>query len=486
MKNFTKTFYKKQMVNILKHNFLLTLTLVASVILLALMFVIENKPFTGILFSFLAFLWVLFFYIKHRDKILGKIIILGFFLRAGLAYFQRFIAPLPDSTADAIGFERKAWEAAKAWTGGVESASLTGAYYYSRVIAFIYYFFERVPLAAQFLNVFLGTAVIFIVYKTALVLFENRKTAQIAGLITAIFPTFNLYSAILMRETIMVFFFSLSFLFFSFWLKKEGLRLICLSVAAIFISSIFHGAFFLIGLIYLFIFCFYYPRKNEWLLFKKQFFIGIALTIIYSFLFFNFFHSKIPHFPSIAYQKMENVIVSISSLEKLEETGIVPAELRESIIVPVKPVELAKVIDKAATKRARGRAAYLEDLSANNWFDILWQTPIRIVYFYCAPFIWSIKAPLDLLGLADVLLYLFLFFFFFKSLMKIRKQNKALFFALLLILIVFSVTFAWGTSNYGTSLRHRQKIVFLLILISSYSLSAINWKKFLPKFQCEK
>jgi 4-amino-4-deoxy-L-arabinose transferase-like glycosyltransferase len=426
-----------------RNNIFLFLGISALTVIIGLVSIIKGSDFVGIFFSAFLFLGLFVFFAKYPDQTLSKIILLAFILRSGLAYFQRFIAPLPDSLKDAVAFEARAWEAAEAWIYGGEAIQLTGAYYYSQIIAWFYYLFERTPLVAQFLNVFLGTLIVFIVYKITRELFQGKKTAHIAAGIAAVFPTLNLYSAITMREVVIVFFLTLSFYFFARWIKNGKGKDCLLSLIFVFFSSIFHGAIILIGFTYIFFFIFYKPRKKRWVVISRQLVTGGVLVIIVFSLFYGYFHTKIPRVSEFTPERLERRLKIISA----------------------------------------GRAQYLEGMVPKTYFDIVWQTPIRIVYFYFAPFPWQIKELLDVVGFIDILLYLFLFIFFFKSLNQIRKENKALFIALLLILIVFSITFAWGVSNYGSSLRHRQKIVFLLIIMASYSLSFVNWKKFLPKIK---
>lgn len=346
----------------------------------------------------------MFFLRGISDQTLSKIILIGFILRSALAYFQRFVAPLPDSTFDAISFERMAWETAEAWLYGAEAIKLTGAYYYSQIIAWFYYLFGRSPLIAQFLNVLLGTLIIFIVYKIAFVFSDKIKTARIAAGIAAVFPTLNLYSAILMREVIIVFFLALSFYFFVSWAKNGKGQAYLWSIVFIFISSVFHGAMILISLVYIFFFIFYRPKRKKWVFINRRLVTGGMLAIIIFSLFYGCFHNKIP---------------------TVFEFG-------------------PEILKEQTTMVAIGRAAYLKGMKVESYFDIIWQTPVRIFYFYFSPFLWQLKEWLDVVGFVDVLLFLFLFVFCFKSLNQIRKENKALFIALLLIFIVFSVTFAWG------------------------------------------
>ena len=129
------------------------------------------------------------------------------------------------------------------------------------------------------------------------------------------------------------------------------------------------------------------------------------------------------------------------------------------------------------SRASRGRAAYLKGIVPHNKVDILWQTPIRSFYMLFSPFPSKITDIQDITGVLDSFLYIFLFIFFFKSMWLIREKNKALILAFFLILVTFCGPFAWGTSNYGTAIRHRQKIVFLLIIGASFSLAQIKQKQ---------
>jgi len=414
-------------------NLLFVIFIISLIGLIGVISVIKGNDILGIFLSLIFFFFFFAVFRNYPDPILLKILLFAFILRAFFAYFQRFVAPLPDSLSDALGFEKTGWEVAQSWLFNTP-LDLPELPPYPKIIGVLYYFFGRAPLVAQFFNVFLGTFIVFLVYKITLTLFENKQIAQTSAKLCAIFPAFNLYSAILLRESLIVFFFSLSFLFFIFWLKKRNFKDFFLSIVFIFISSIFHGAVILIGFIYIFFFTFYNLKKQKWEIWGPRLFGGIILLLIIYSLFYGNFQNKVP---------------------KISE---------------IRPELLTKKIEAVA----KGRTMYLKNLYPKNYFDILWQTPIRILPFYFGPPFWNVKEGLDLLGFLDGLLYLILFALVFKSLLKIKKENKALFWLFLFILIIFSITFAWGTSNYGTALRHRQKIAFILIALASFSLRNKN------------
>lgn len=112
--------------------------------------------------------------------------------------------------------------------------------------------------------------------------------------------------------------------------------------------------------------------------------------------------------------------------------------------------------------RAIGRAVYLENLTLVKPIDIIWQLPIRIIYFLFAPFPWMASSLVDLIGIADVAFYIVL-------IIRAWKRHNNRFYArrvlpLTLMFLVLLAIFAIGSSNYGTALRHRVKIVPMLII----------------------
>ena len=110
---------------------------------------------------------------------------------------------------------------------------------------------------------------------------------------------------------------------------------------------------------------------------------------------------------------------------------------------------------------AHGRAAYLEDLHAGSPVDLLWQTPIRMVYFLFAPFPWMISTGSDAFGLIDSAIFALLTIHALRHRRALAGNPR-----IVLVLGVFgamAMVFAIGVSNYGTALRHRNKMLPLLI-----------------------
>ena len=389
------------------------------------------------------FMTILF---KVKDSVLRNILIIAFALRTGLALFNAFISKLPDSGADAVGFERVGWEYAQAWKIGLEVSSHSAAYIYSKIIGVIYFISGRVPLLAQFVNVLLGVLIVYYVYKIIIELGATKRSAQIGSVITALFPTLCLYSAITMRENFISFFAIISVFYFFKWLNSGTVSKLVLAVAFLLLSSALHGAMILIGIMYAIFFIFYKAKIKKWRLVSKQTFLGIFIVILGIILFSSFLMNKIPSDLSLVFSP--------------------------------------DYMGGRVTTSARGGAAYLVGFTPNSILDIIIQTPVRMVYFLFAPFPWMISSPGQILGLIDALLYLVLVFYSIRGFKYLKKYNNPAFWAIILTLLIMIATFVWGTSNFGTAIRHRQKIVWLIIAVSSLGITK-SWlaKWLLPRFK---
>jgi len=389
------------------------------------------------------FITILF---RVKDSVLRNILIIAFALRTGLALFNAFISKLPDSGADAVSFERVGWEYTQAWNMGLEVSSRSAAYIYSKIIGVIYLISGRVPLLAQFVNVILGVSIVYYVYKIIIELGATKRSAQIGSVITALFPTLCLYSAITMRENFISFFAIISVFYFFKWLNSGTVSKLVLAVAFLLLSSALHGAMILIGIMYAIFFIFYKAKIKKWRLVSKQTFFGIFIVILVIILFSSFLMNKLPGDLSLVFSP--------------------------------------DYMGNRVTISARGNTAYLVGFTPNSILDIIIQTPVRMVYFLFAPFPWMISSPGQILGLIDALLCLVLVFYLIGGLKYLKKYNNPAFWAVTLTLLIMIVTFAWGTSNFGTAIRHRQKIVWLIIAVSSLGITK-SWlaKWLLPRFK---
>lgn len=392
------------------------------------------------------FMTILF---KAKDPVLINILIIAFALRVGLALVQAFILSLPDSTMDTVGFELTGWEYATAWNTGLE-ANFTFTNYpniiYSKIIGVIYFISGRVPLLVQFVNVILGVFIVYHIYLIIIELGATKRSAQIGSVITALFPTLCLYSVITLRETFVSFFMIVSVFYFFKWLNSGKASKLVLTAAFLLLSSALFGAMIVIGVAYAIFFIFYEVKTKRWKLVSKQSILGIFIVTLVIIMYGSFLMDKLP--------------------------------------ADIRLVFSPDYMGGRVTAAAKGGSAYLVGFTPNSILDIIIQFPVRMVYFLFAPFPWMISSPGQILGLLDAFLYLILVFYSIRGLKYLKKYNNPAFWAVTLMLLIIIGTFAWGVSNFGTAVRHRQKIVGLIITVSSLGI-ARSWlaKWVLPRFK---
>lgn len=423
-----------------KNNYIFITAIILVILCIAFITIImRGSELLGIFITAVVVLGLLILFSRFSDKGLKEILFIAIFLRVFLLFFQAYIAPLPDSGADATTFESVGWQALQAWIHGEEVRSLSGAYFYSAVIGIIYFIFGRIEILAQLLNVVLGVFIVYVIYKTAFEITSSLRAATIAGLLAAVFPTLNLYSAITMRENLIVFFIVISFYFFMKWLENGNIENVFIAGAGILLASQLHGAIILLGLAYALIFFLYDPIQKKWFVVNRSKVLIAGTVVAGSIIFGGYFLYKLPG----------------------------------DLTLLLSPEYLGERVASAA----RDTGAYLTGFLPQTHLDLIIQTPVRITYFLFSPFPWMITEAQHFLGLIDGFLYLILGVYTIKTLAILKRDNPPVFWVTLLVLIIFLMVFAWGTSNFGTAIRHRQKISWLLIILAAVSMNKSPWWK---------
>ncbi len=389
-----------------------------------------------IIFSSIAF--ILAGLLKKRETSLVIILAIALISRVALAVANSFIFSLPDTNADAIVFESLGWDIANAWNYGTIPPETPGAYLYSKFIGVVYFITGRSPFIIQYFNVFFGFITVYFVYKLIIELGGSKRSANIGAFIAAVFPTLNLYSAVTLRENVITMMSLISVYFFIKWLNTGLISRIILAVLFLGGAASVHGAVIIVGGIYLLFYCFYKPKEKQWRLINKQALIAIGITAVV----FVFFRARLLN-------KLPSDITLVFSPDYLT-----------SRLVPL----------------AVGRTAYLVGYNPSSLIDIIIHTPVRILHFILTPFPWMISSLSDIIGAVDAIMYGILGLFTVKAVKKSEGYNRILIIALLGIILLEVFSFAWGTSNYGTAIRHRQKFVCLLIAAGAIGMCGYEKK----------
>lgn len=349
----------------------------------------------------------------------------AFATRTALALVQAYVAPLPDSQADAFWFEQIGWEWAQQGLTGVVGNFGTGGRLYTWLISFLYALTGRSPLMIQGLNVTLGTLVVFNAFRLGEELWGTKRGRHV-GWAAALFPTLNLYSALIMRETVVTFALTQGMVHVIRWRGTHRVGPFALSLAWFVIATGFHTgmAITLVALAML--------AANDW---TRAFLKGWGRTWV-----------------RVTFAGILLVMVTVAVVRSGWGLGKLGALKNLSV----------QVVASSQESAARGRASYLEGVSVRTPLDLLRHIPTRVAHFLFLPFPWMVVTPLDMAGLFDATLYMVLMAMLL-SRSRVVWGNRQ-WSALVTVSGLVLITFALATSNYGTAVRHRAKLVPLLIV----------------------
>lgn len=383
---------------------------------------------------FLTSLWAL------RRPQLQLVLMAGFCLRAGAALFHRYISPLPDGVADAISFERYAWNLAE--QGFLSALGQFPGYGdgwgYPWLVSLAYALVDRSPLFMQSLSVIAGTACVLLAYRLANQVWDHRSAIK-AAWVVALFPMLIMYSALTMREAFIVLAFLFALTQAVTWQEDKHPKHLFLALFGCVAAGFFHGPM-LIGAIMLGFLVF----QNE----LKRLFRALQKT-------------------SISPVGLLLIVLSLSGLVVLVYGAI--------SIAYIGTIERGLSIDAwiaLGQNQATGNARYPEWLTPDSQLQYLMLLPVRTIYLIGAPFPWDIRSLNQIMGLFDGILYLLISWLILRNLRSIWANPSAR--AVLLICVPMIVVYAIGVGNFGTGLRHRAKFIAALIVLAAPLLPAIR------------
>lgn len=391
---------------------------------------------------------------RIRDQRIAAILALAFLARLALALVQRFVFALPDTGGDAVYFDALAQQVARSFVDGSHPLQGYGiAHRYSAFVGFWYALFGYGPLIPQLVNVLFGVTTVWAVSEIAWELSASERTSRAAALVAALFPTMNLYSAILLREYIMVVSVSVSLVLFVRWISRGRERDAYGSIVLAFIAPLFHIGMLFLPAAYVLFLVFYSPKDQRFRLVPNA---RIALVLLFVALAF---------FPTAPRSDQGDMSGPDAALGAPAVTVMGPDSSE--------PSSVATVNEHLDAYTDRGRAVYLENLRPASRWEMVFQTPVRMIHFLFSPFPWQISSLQDMFGAIDALLYVTLTGFGLWGLWIVGRDRPALAIAILVVACFFLVTFSWGVSNYGAAIRHREKLAFLFVTVGTVGMMSI-------------
>ena len=292
-------------------------------------------------------------------------------------------------------------------------------------------------LLLQFLLMLLSIASLLIVYRILNELQISRQAQLIAIWVMSILPYYSCICSVFLRETVVTFFATCSLFYFVKWLKNKGEVYLFLSFVFLIMGSIYHSGIIGFGIGYIIIRLLYNPETEKFQFSLRSIIYSIVIILAFAYLYSNY--------SSVLFGKFEN----IESLSDISNGS------------------------------GQGGSSYAAIAgTSENIVSFVIFTPIRILMFLFTPL------PFQIRGIKDIIAMFFSAWFYgivyyralkgiFQS--SIKERNVAI--VLLIIGLCTAFVFGWGSTNIGTNLRHRDKMISLYIILLALSYDSIPVKK---------
>ncbi len=327
----------------------------------------------------------------------------------------------------------------------------TGAYLYSWIISFLFRIFGENYMPVRVMNATLSVCCVWIFSDIVSYVYKNPKIVDRATWIMALFPNLIRFSSYFANREVVLLLFMLLYIKHSYlYYSDGGNRHLLWSILMLVPAMILHTS--MIAMIMLTILIIL-SREGE-PRYRGTDFIWKSLLTGMTILAFVYMLSK------------------GVGMEKFNIGGGVDLNVAS--------------ISNIGSMSAAGRAAYLSGVSFSNPILTTLFLPVRMLYFLFTPFIWMISAAIDIVGLFDAILYLWVSIPLWRKIKEIRRKGndkkveERFLLLLFLTLVVIIAMFAAVTSNYGTAIRHRCKLfpIFLLIAVENIRIPFFKYKNY--------
>ena len=358
--------------------------------------------------------------VKIKEKKIRIILIVMLLIQLGIAVVDNYIRVFP-----LLEFDPKAFEAL-AWFSYENNVNVgRGAYNYYILNPIYKIIRVRSAMVFEVLNIFFSLLININLYEILKKLKIEKNLLILMIGISALSPISLIYRTGILREAVIILFISYSLKNFIFYcIDKDNLAMIK-SFIFIGIGAIFHSGTIFIASGYMIALS--GGRKNQ----KIYQFLILILGIIGFILFKD------------------------SLLEKVGG-GDIDAIVRANNYTSLK----------------MSSSGYLQSITTENLAQIVTYLPLFLFYFLFSPTPDMFRGVIDIISFllnSSIYIYLILGSLYYLKYLKRtlkpveKKILKCLFISALFTIAVFSI----GTRNAGTALRHRDKIVPLLIVIFS-------------------
>jgi hypothetical protein len=238
------------------------------------------------------------------------------------------------------------------------------------------------------------------------------------------------------REALVILPVTVSLYYFISWFLTDQKKSFFISLISAIIASVFHMGVIAVTVGYIFIFLIYKPKYNKFYITYKNIILGVVVLFIIIILYNNFGDSF-----------YAGKLRGIESINDITSRGAY-----------------------------YGGSGYdLGTRDVDSIGGLLFYSPLRMSYFLFSPFPWQYRNIIDFFAfifsgfiyLIDIVLAVKIIFT--KKIEKKSRKRKILI-VLFIVSICSTLVFAWGVSNTGTAIRHRDKFISIFASILGISV----------------
>lgn len=306
--------------------------------------------------------------------------------------------------------------------------------YLTNYTVFLTYLFKLIGpqrLFAQLINVLcsFGT-IIYIIMSIKQINIKNNRIIPSLVLIASFTPQVVLFSGVLLRESLITFFLSISVYYFIRYIQTMKIWYTVAIFGSIFVCTFFHTGM-IMGL------------------------LGYAVVIV--------LYSKQKRKLDLSFIKIAKIIVLLYVLFSFVTSVDIFTDYFDSIM---KGEDSEQALLDRLNYETKAGSAYLSTIKFDTTSSIILLFPIKEFYFLFSPLPWDFRNFVDVLSF---ILDSCIFFFLFYVIIKNKDNRNGGSFSLILLFFFLTILYALGTTTAGTAIRHRDTIMPVLIVAAALS-----------------
>ncbi|SFG89963.1 hypothetical protein SAMN05660649_03086 [Desulfotomaculum arcticum] len=353
---------------------------------------------------------------------LGALLLRVVFIIATQAFDNPFLK------ADGITYARIGNEIVQTWHAGdqyIIGKANYGYYYYN---AFIFYATGYYPDVVRLINSIIAIGAALNLYFISLNL-SGRRAARYTFALTAFFPSFVVWSALNLKESLCVFLIT--------YIVKKIIEII----QEFHFTKLFAIALALLPLVTL------------------RFYVGILLGVVmaltYIFSAVNFNWNK-----RIIYTLLLVLVVGVSLLQM--GYGFLGKDYLAS--------QSLETIGEQHNAGATGDSAYSQEVDFSSPVKALMYLPLGLFYFAFGPLPWQSGGLLKIISMPEMFMLYILYLSVWPGIYRLWRHRRGECLFLLILISCFTLIYALGGSNMGGIYRVRFQVLSILFIFISHGL----------------